>query len=126
MIRYQYATEISPPAPFIQMVFRHPTTHQSSNPIPAQIDSGADRTVIPKSVVENLNLVSVRQIMVAGFGGALHALDEYILVIHIHDLTPFLVPVIAHTDEAFVLLGRDVLNRLRIVLDGPNQILEIG
>jgi hypothetical protein len=33
--------------------------------------------------------------------------------------------VLANRDELYVLLGRDVLNRHRIVLDGPQLVLEI-
>jgi hypothetical protein len=38
-------------------------------------------------------------------------------------LTPVMVEAIAHAEEPFVLLGRDVLN---LVLDGPQLALEIG
>jgi hypothetical protein len=36
----------------------------------------------------------------------------------------YTVEVLA-ADEPYVLLGRDILNRYRVVLDGPKQKLEI-
>jgi hypothetical protein len=126
MIRYQYVTDFAPPAPFVQVVVRKPNTDQASTDVPAQLDCAADRTVIPGRLVDDLELTSVRQIMVEGLGGAVHTLEAFVVHIQIHDLPAISVEVVAHEDESYVLLGRDVLNRLRVVLDGPNRILEIG
>ncbi len=35
------------------------------------------------------------------------------------------IKVLASAEEPYILLGRDVLNRFRITLDGPNLVLEI-
>lgn len=34
--------------------------------------------------------------------------------------------VVAHAGEQWVLLGRDVLNSYRVLLNGPNAVLELG
>ncbi len=125
MIRYQYVTDFAPPAPFVNLKLQGPNAGPKSES-PAQLDSAADRTVIPGRLVAELQLTSVRQIMVEGLGGDVHTLDAFVVWIQIHDLQPIAAEVVAHDDETFVLLGRDVLNQLRIVLDGPKQILEIG
>jgi hypothetical protein len=36
---------------------------------------------------------------------------------------PSLVRVLADPNESVAIVGRDVLNQFRIVLDGPNQVL---
>jgi predicted aspartyl protease len=126
MIRYRYATNFSPPAPFVHVVLRNPKAGYASGEMPAQLDIGADRTIIPQRAANEIRLSAVREITVAGLGGELHTLKVFLVAIQIHDLQPFAIEVAAHDDEPFVLLGRDVLNHLRIVLDGPNQILEIG
>jgi hypothetical protein len=43
---------------------------------------------------------------------------------HTHPPTP--IQILASPSEPWVLLGRDVLNTLRLVLDGPGQVLEIS
>lgn len=53
-------------------------------------------------------------------------LDSYSVFVQVRHQKSIEVEVVAHANEATVLLGRDVLNHLRIVLDGPNKILEIG
>ena len=126
MVRYQYVDEISPPAPFVYLTVRNPEHDLASPEMPALLDSGADRTVIPGKLVTALRLSALRTMLVGGLGNDPHQLFMYSVVIQMRTLQSMEVEVIAHDDESFVLLGRDVLNQLRIVLDGPNQVLEIG
>ena len=44
----------------------------------------------------------------------------------VHDLPPLDLTVYGNKGEPYVLLGRDVLNRYRIVFDGPQLALEIS
>jgi len=36
----------------------------------------------------------------------------------------FTLPVLGHSTEPIVLIGRDILNQFRITFDGPNQVAE--
>lgn len=92
----------------------------------ALLDSGADRTVIPAKVVADLGLSALRTILVGGLGNEPQELSTYSVVMQPRNLRALEVEVLAHEGETYVLLGRDVLNQLRVVLDGPNQVLEIG
>jgi hypothetical protein len=93
--------------------------------LPAQIDTAADRTVIPGSVVDRLGLVRLDEFVVAGLGGQVFVVPSYRLELALRASSHHLLEVISHAEEPFVLLGRDVLNRHRILLDGPNLALEI-
>jgi predicted aspartyl protease len=92
---------------------------------PAQLDPGADRTVIPVVVLEALGALPIRRIPVAGLGGHVSELTTYLVNIVLHDKPPVTVEVLGSADETFTLLGRDILNRYRILFDGPNLMLEI-
>jgi hypothetical protein len=50
MIRYAYNRQVEPPAPFVHVTLRRPGQDQASEELPAQIDTAADRTVIPGSL----------------------------------------------------------------------------
>jgi hypothetical protein len=65
-------------------------------------------------------------ISVAGFGGTVSNVPTFAVEISLHSLQPVFVKAIASEGEGIVILGRDVLNRYRIVLDGPQSALEIG
>lgn len=126
MVRYQYVAEFGPPAPFAYVTVQNPVNDQASIEMPALIDSGADRTVIPGKLVGDLRLTPLRTVVMGALGGDQHKLTAYSVVVQMRHAEPMEIEVVAHDAESYVLLGRDVLNQLRIVLDGPNQILEIG
>jgi hypothetical protein len=105
---------------------RCPETGDTVDRVPAQIDHGADRTVIPERYALQLGLKSLDLLPVAGLGGQVHQTSTYELDLMVHTFPPERVEVFAHRDEPYVLLGRDILNRYRLVLDGPGLALEIG
>jgi hypothetical protein len=94
--------------------------------VPAQIDTAADRTVIPGGLVEQLELLPLDELPVAGFGGQVFLVRTYLVELTVRTLVPQSIEALAHPDEPFVLLGRDVLNCYRLVLDGPGLAVEIG
>ncbi|MBI2804173.1 MAG: hypothetical protein HYX68_04215 [Planctomycetes bacterium] len=69
MIRYNYLTQLQPPAPFVNLVVKNPVTGAELNDVPAQLDCAADRTVFPESVVKALGLPQIGTITIGGVGG---------------------------------------------------------
>ena len=125
MITYAYNTQIFPPAPFVLLTLRDPVTGDFMSGVPAQIDSAADRTVLPLSIAEAMKLHSIGTVLIGGVGGTITSMPSYAVLLGVHTLAERLIEVIAHSEESWVLLVRDVLNDLRLVLDGPRLVLEI-
>jgi hypothetical protein len=129
MIRYTYTqTGATHPAPFVHVTLRTPV---SNSPLeitdaPGQIDRAADRTVIPESLVQQLQLVHLDSMEVAGLGGVVTTLPTYVVVLQVRGAQALSIEVLASNGEPWILLGRDVLNQIRIVLDGPARFVEIG
>jgi hypothetical protein len=96
-----------------------------SDSLPAQIDTGADRTVIPGLLVGVLGLVPLDELPFVGLGGHLVHLRTYLVEIAIRGLPPRQMEVVADQDEPYILLGRDVLNQYQVLLDGPGMAIEI-
>ncbi len=126
MIRYRYVDRLSPPAPFINVVARCPDTGFRTNELPALLDYGADRCVLPRRVVTALELAEDGAESFAGFGGQVERLPLFLVEFCIHDLKPLQVRAVVGEREDYILLGRDMLNTLRVLLDGPQLALEIG
>jgi predicted aspartyl protease len=122
---YRYAAA-NPPAPFVLVIVSNPDGTATAPDLPARVDTGADRTVIPNTLVGLLGLPEVGRLVFAGLAGQEIELPVYQVRLVVRDLDPILVEVAASDGEPHVLLGRDVLNRYRVVLDGPNGRLEIG
>jgi hypothetical protein len=126
MTRYRYNQQLVPPAPFVHVTLRCEETGKELADLPAQLDCAADRTVLPGKLVDQLGLVPLDELQVSGFGGQVFFLPTYRLELRLRDLPFAMIEVLAHPEEPVILLGRDVLNRHRIVLDGPRLALEIG
>jgi hypothetical protein len=126
MIRYRYNTQIEPPAPFIHVTLRSRGSDLELADVPAQLDPAADRTVIPGTFVDALNQIPLDEVPVSGYGGQVSFVTTYLLELRIQSFEPVALEVLAHAEEPYVLVGRDVLNRHRVVLDGPQQSLEIS
>ena len=126
MIPYVYNTQLHPPAPFVLVTLRHPLTGNLLSGVPAQLDTAADRTLLPQSFADAMQLPLIGEVPIGGVGGTIASMPCYAVLLGVHTLTSRLIEVIAHPEESWVLLGRDVLNDLRIVLDGPRLVLEIA
>src|SRR5437773_3493973 len=110
MIRYAYNRQLQPPAPFVHVTLRTLTGDRQLVDLPAQLDFGADKTVVPWTVVEQLALLETRQVTAAAFGGHVSSLPAFLVSTAIRHSEPVIVEVLGSRDEAYVLLGRDVLN----------------
>lgn len=128
MARYRYNTQVDPPGPFVLLTLRRPrTSGPDGETLPAQVDSAADISVVPWEEIARLQLVPVDEILVKGFESDPAEYPRYLIQISIQGLSDDVtVPVLASQSEPYVLLGRDVLNRFRVLLDGPNQTLVIS
>ncbi len=61
--------------------------------------------------------------LIGGLGGITYTLPTYVVLVGIHDLAVQPIKVVASADEAWPLLGRDLLNAVRLTLDGPQSVL---
>lgn len=126
MTRYSYNTQVRPPAPFVHVTIGRPLAEADVvENVPAQLDTAADMTVVPWQIVDRLGLVQLNEVPAIGFGGHIVNVPTFLVQLTIRQFGPMVVPVLSSRDEPVVLLGRDVLNNYRVILDGPERILEI-
>ena len=121
---YRYSPG-NPPTPSVLLNLRHPIATRLTSDVPALVDSGADQTVLPMQIVRTLGLNQLDETLVKGFDGSIQVLATYPLSLCIRDMKPILVEVLASDRVEYAILGRDVLNRYRIIFDGPKQRLEL-
>ncbi|MFN8444112.1 MAG: hypothetical protein U0175_25240 [Caldilineaceae bacterium] len=91
----------------------------------ALIDTGSDATVVPYAMLRPLRLqVDDRKYLRSPWGDR-HIVDIFMMDIGIAGLRLPIVEIVADTIGNEVIVGRNVLNMLRVMLDGPKQMLEI-
>ncbi|MBI4641764.1 MAG: retroviral-like aspartic protease family protein [Candidatus Tectomicrobia bacterium] len=119
-----YDTSFSPPAPVADVTVVHPITGVSSGVLGGKLDSGADVTVIPERLMVLLGLTPKGRIWTRGYDGTYSRRPLYYVRLMVEGFDLLAVRCIA-ADRTDVLLGRNVLNRFIITLDGKNLTFEL-
>lgn len=91
----------------------------SNHPIElqAKLDTGADMTVLPERAVNELRLIPASRLTVTSFDGQEASRYTYFIDLAFRNYEFRMVEVItARRRDA--LLGRDILNKLKALLDG--------
>src|SRR3954452_16519308 len=108
----------APPAPVARVVVRHPDRGESVGDVPMLIDSGADATLLPRSAATSLGLDGTgERYQLVGFDGTVSE-SEAVLAGLVFLRRNFRGRYLLTGAEVGVI-GRDILNHLRLLLDGP-------
>jgi predicted aspartyl protease len=90
--------------------------------VTALVDTGADCTLVPAGVARRLHLPVVDRLLVEGLGGAIRRAPVHLALVRLAG-NRCLARVVAFDRVAIV--GRDLLNRLTLSLDGPRLTLSV-
>ena len=88
------------------------------------MDTGADITVIPERLVVPLGISPKGRVWTRGYDGTYTQRPVYYVRLTLEGFALVTVRCIA-TNRSDILLGRNVLNRFLIVLDGKNLTFEL-
>ena len=116
---FSYSPDFEPPAPCLDLIVAHPENHSLLQTVFAQVDTGADISVIPRDLVAGLNLPRAGEITIEGYEQIRSQATVYFARLSIGRFSFRRVPLIALERETG-LIGRDLLNLLVTTLDGPN------
>lgn len=120
--RFAYDPGLSPPAPMVPVRVSAPVGDRALL-VPMLVDSGADCTLVPAATVRQLGLPQIDAIGLTGVGGARRLAPVHAAVVELGGLR-VMARVVAFLDEA--ILGRDILNQLVVVLDGPKLEISVA
>ena len=124
-MKVPYDSSYAPPAPRIEIRLGVPDEAFRSRPLTALVDTGADATIVPAQHIELLGVQIDNRKVLRSPWGERYPVNVYLLDVGIGDLRLPLIEIVADDRGDEIILGRNVVNRLVMVLDGPKQILEI-
>ncbi len=114
------SARFSPPAPVAAVILRNPENGAIVSDIPMLVDTGADVTLVPTSFVRQLGVVvSAGNYELTGFDGTRSFAQS--AQFHLELLGKTFKGRFLLIDQEWGLLGRDILNHLSLVFDGPRQ-----
>lgn len=118
-----YSRDFVPPAPMLALVVSAPSGREGVS-LEGKVDSGADTCALPESVIDALDLPPVREVRAAGFFGVLEPSLLYRCALVIAGQRYEHIEALA-TRRHYAIVGRNVLSRLVVKLDGPRETLTL-
>lgn len=95
------------------------------NPRLALIDSGADGTLVPIDLLEQVGARQVGTARIWGIVGQSEIADVFLASLQVGPHTLNAVRVVADLEGDEIILGRNVLNHLVVTLNGLSSTVEI-
>ena len=115
----------SPPAPVLPIEISAPGHAQSGRTVIALIDSGADATLVPIDVLEEIGARPIGYATLIGLGSESWLAEVYIINVCAGPHILYAIRALAMPTGSGSVLGRDVLNHLTITLNGPAGAAEL-
>jgi hypothetical protein len=119
-----YDSSFKPPAPVADVTVSHPLSGLRRRALRGKLDSGADTTVLPERVVLQLGLTPRGHVWTRGFDGTYSRRSVFYVRLRVESFDLPSVRCVA-ADRTTVLVGRNVLNRFLLILDGKHQTFDL-
>jgi predicted aspartyl protease len=124
-MKIPYLSDYNPPIPVAQIWLGYPDESLNSGPFEAIIDIGADGTILPHFIIDELDPPFVDNAWLSSQWGETFAVKIFEVDMGIAGFRLPSVQVVADERSDEIILGRNVLNCLRLMLDGPQQETEL-
>jgi predicted aspartyl protease len=118
-----YSTAFDPPAPVLRVVARGPGGVDVRY-IEGKVDTGSDICALPEHVIADLDPPPVRQVRAAGFSSLPVEMVVFRIDLEVEGTKFERIEALA-TRRPYAIIGRNVLRRLVLTLDGPRGELEL-
>jgi hypothetical protein len=115
------ATRFDPPAPVAQVVIRSIANGTKVSQLRVLLDTGADVTLLPRASVDSIGVAPISDLRyeLAAFDGSRSFAEVADLALVFLDCSFKGRYVLIDADVG--VLGRDILNHLSLLLDGPKR-----
>lgn len=120
-----YSLEYNPPAPGLPVQIAGPDMGDWISIGFGFIDTGADITIVPEAFLSRIAAVEWDQAWLRSQWGEPRLVYRYEIDVRIEEHVYASVLVVADDLGDELVLGRDFLNRLRLLLDGPAHLVKL-
>lgn len=120
-----YDTSHTPPAPMVHVTVASIVRTRRRESAPALLDTGSDITAIPTKFVDALQLYPISRLRLEDVQSKTVPVFTYAVRLTIAGLVIPRLEVIL-TGLEFVVIGRDVLNRFYLLLNGPDLTFDLA
>jgi hypothetical protein len=125
-VEFRYDTSYQPPAPVVEVIIVSATENVSVGPLPALVDSGPDGTLVPLDYLLEIRAPVTVEMSIRSQWGERRRMLLYLVDVRLGRLTLPGIEVVGDELSNEIVLGRDVLNRMRVLLNGPAQAVQVS
>ena len=125
-MEFRYDTSYQPPAPVVEVIIVSATENVSVGPLPALVDSGPDGTLVPLDYLLEIRAPVTVEMSIRSQWGERRRMLLYLVDVRLGRLTLPAIEVVGDELSNEIVLGRDVLNRMRVLLNGPAQAVQVS
>ncbi|MBI4630718.1 MAG: retroviral-like aspartic protease family protein [Chloroflexi bacterium] len=118
-------TDYALPIPVLHVSIGNSDDTPWLGPLDGIVDTGADITMIPLNIIARVNAPSLQEGYLRSAWGSDSRITFFIVNLQIEQLRFSGVQVASNESIDEIILGRNVLNKLPLFLDGPKQQTEI-
>jgi predicted aspartyl protease len=122
---HPYLDTYYPPMPALEIRLGYPEEALILGPLTAIVDTGADGTLIPQSLIDAIGAPFVDDVRVRSHWGEWRSMQLFTVDVGIGRFRLPAVEVVGDDQGKEIVLGRNVLNCLRLLLDGPADQVEV-
>ena len=123
---YPYDDRYDPPLRAVEVALRHPDGDRATWQSTGLLDTGADGTLVPSEVLWHISSPAVAEAQIRSHWGEPRVVQLFAADLEIGgDWFPSVL-VVGDDDGDDIVLGRNVLRKLKLVLDGVKGITQLS
>ncbi len=124
-MKHPYSRNFQPPFPALPVVLTNAEEVLRTAEKNALIDTGSDGTLVPMALLEDVLAPVLSETRIRSHWGEWRAVQLFLVDIELEGLSLPGILVVGDDTGHEIVLGRNVLNRLHLALNGPAQVTEV-
>lgn len=119
-MKYSYDASYRPAFPAVEVVLHNLENERQTKPLSALLDSGADGTLVPLQYLEEVLAPVITETRIRSHWGEWRYVEQFLVEIEVGEFRLSGVLVVGDEIGDEVVLGRDVMNKLRVLIRWPS------
>jgi predicted aspartyl protease len=124
-MNFPYDTDYQPEFPALKITLSNDDEGDRTSLLIALVDTGSDGTLVPLTYLKQIAAPALTDTRLRSHWGEWRNAQLFLVDIELDGLKLPGVFVVGDEIGNQVILGRNVLNKLRVLLDGPEKVVEI-
>jgi predicted aspartyl protease len=122
---FPYDVTYFPPFPTLEVTLSTPAEGLTTDTVTALVDTGSDATFVPLEHLSQIGAVETTEMWARSHWSERRRVLLYLVDVQVGHLTLPGIEVVGDDLGNEILVGRDVLNCLRLLLDGPGEVSKL-